>query len=59
MCRSSRLPPRVSGMESVREFEATSDHIQRAVRKGTTEEQRCHAIELLKNVRRNLLEFNL
>jgi len=46
-------------MESVREFEATSDHIQRAVRKGTTEEQRCHAIELLKNVRRNLLEFNL
>jgi hypothetical protein len=46
-------------MEIVREFEATSDHFRRAVRKGTTEEQRRHAIELLKTVRRNLLEFNL
>ncbi len=59
MRRSSRLPPRVSGMEIVRGLEATIDHFRRAVRKGETKEQSSDAIELLKTVRRNLLKFNL
>jgi len=48
-----------AGMEIVRELEATSEHLRRAVRKGTTKEQRRQAIEPLETVRKNLLELDL
>ncbi|MFI4894629.1 MAG: MarR family winged helix-turn-helix transcriptional regulator [Phycisphaerales bacterium JB058] len=45
------------GMEFVRELDASTKHLNRIVRKGTTRDQRRQAIELIETVRRNLSEI--
>ena len=45
------------GMELVRELDASTEHLQQAIRKGTTKAERRQAIELIETVRRNLREI--